>query len=183
MDNKSTTVIDDAVRLVLAVARLGEADLSGWWRCHGANSTGRYVLSRAFPRTYRSAGLELDVLSAARRHDDALSRRTALHLFSDHLPYRRWAAAWLAEQKTVPATAPLLDDLAGWDPAIARVRLEEWAGSPAGGEETGDGIRLGQLSALELEDDRTLMATARLLASAYLGIGATFRAPYLDLAA
>jgi hypothetical protein len=27
-------------------------------------------------------------------------RPTALHLFSGLLPFRRWAASWLAEQKT-----------------------------------------------------------------------------------
>src|SRR4051812_48918110 len=85
---------DTVVRLVLGVARLGEADLAGWWSSHGMDRAGRYVLSRSFRRTWRSVALEVDVLSATRRHNDALgNRRTALHLFSDELPFRRWAAA------------------------------------------------------------------------------------------
>ncbi len=88
------TVSEEASRLVLGVARLGEMDLAGWWSTHGLDHTGRYVLAKAFKRTWRSAALELDLVSAARRHDDALTgRRTALHLFSDELPFRRWAAS------------------------------------------------------------------------------------------
>ena len=57
--------VEEAVRLVLGVARLGEADLRGWWNCHGLDKEGSFVLKRAFPRTWQPAALELDVLSAA----------------------------------------------------------------------------------------------------------------------
>jgi len=64
-----------APRLVVAVARLGEADLAGWWRSHGLDSVGEYVLPDLFPRTAIVAGAELAVLSAAKRHADALPER------------------------------------------------------------------------------------------------------------
>src|SRR5437868_436451 len=104
---------DRAIRLVLGVARLGEQGLRGWWRSHGLGKGGQYVLTRSFPRTWRAAALELDILSAAYRHDDLLERSTALHLFSSAFPFRRWAEAWLSEQKTL-APDPLFDELAGW---------------------------------------------------------------------
>ena len=88
---------DRAIRLVLGVARLGEQGLRGWWRSHGLGKGGQYVLTRSFPRTWRAAALELDILSAAYRHDDLLERSTALHLFSSAFPFRRWAEAWLSE--------------------------------------------------------------------------------------
>src|SRR5680860_350034 len=90
----------DIVRLVLGVARLGENDLRGWWRGHALDDTGQYVLSSMFRRTWRPAALQLDISVAARMHDELLGRSTALHLFSDLLPCRRWATGWLAEQKT-----------------------------------------------------------------------------------
>ena len=175
--------VDSTVRLVLGVARLGEADLKGWWNCHGLSEVGRFVLDRAFPRTARSAGLELDLLSAGRRHDDALSgRTTALHLFSDELPFRRWASAWLSEQKTTSTVAPLFDDLAGWDLAAATRSLREQAGEPGAGEAIGAGLRLGQVRRTDLEDESGLAFLARHLTSAYTELGDVFRAPYFDLA-
>lgn len=175
--------VDSTVRLVLGVARLGEADLKGWWSCHGLSEVGRFVLDRAFPRTARSAGLELDLLSARRRHSDALSgRATALHLFSDELPFRRWASAWLSEQKTTSAVAPLFDDLAGWDIPTAVASLREQAGPPGAGEAIADGLRLGQVRRSDLADESGLAVLARSLASAYSELGDVFRAPYFDLA-
>ena len=171
------------VRMVLGVARLGEADLRGWWSCHGLDRVGSFVLGRAFPQTARSAGLELDILSARRRHDDALSgRSTALHLFSDGLPFRRWASAWLSEQKTASAAHPLFDELAGWDTAVGEASLREQAGEPEPGQPLADGLRLGQLSRSDLDDDASLASIARRLTSAYTGLGEVFRAPYFDLA-
>ena len=98
----------DTIRLVLGVARLGENDLQGWWQGHAMDRTGQYVLSGMFRRTWRSAALELDMAAATRMHNELLRRPTALHLFSDLLPFRRWAVSWLAEQKTSEDTHPLL---------------------------------------------------------------------------
>ena len=175
------TGVGGVVRLVLGVARLGEADLRGWWNSHGLDRVGSYVLSRSLPRTWRSAGLELDVLSARRRHEDALSgRASALHLFSDELPFRRWASAWLAEQKTAGDIDDLFTELASWDDGAASRRIGEWAGEPEAGEVLGDGLLLGRVVTPESGDEVALASLARRLAGAYLGLDGTFRAPYLD---
>ena len=176
--------VGHVVRFVLSVARIGEADLRGWWNCHGLDRVGSFVLERTFPRTWRSTALELDVLSARRRHDDALSaRRSALHLFSDELPFRRWAAAWLSEQKTAPDVDELLYELGGWDNGTATKRLREWTGAPEPGETIGGGLLLGRVPEHHLQDRAALETIARRLASAYLGLDGPFRAPYFDLAA
>ncbi len=177
------TAVAAEVRMVLAVARLGEADLRGWWSCHGLDRAGSFVLNRAFPRTARSAGLELDMLSARRRHEDALAgRSSALHLFSDGLPFRRWASAWLSEQKTASPADPLFDELARWDISTGEASLREQAGESEAGQVLADGLRLGQLNRSDLDDDATLACIARRLAAAYTGLGDVFKAPYFDLA-
>lgn len=176
--------LDDAVKLVLAVARLGELDLTGWWGCHGLDRTGRYILSRSFRRTWRSAALELDVEAAARRHEVALGgRRTALHLFSDELPFRRWAGAWLAEQKTAEDPSTIFAEIADWDLTDARGSIEEWSGTPPKSEVVGDGLRIGALTGAELDDAEELVPIGKLLAATYLTVEHVFRAPYFDLQA
>ena len=174
------TDTDQAIRLTLGVARLGEQSLRGWWRSHGLGKGGQYVLGKAFPRTYRSAALELDIVSAVHRHDDLFERPTALHLFSSAFPFRRWTEAWLAEQKTLEPD-PLFYELAGWDLDGAVAALRVWAGDSPIGEFVGEGLLLGQVTQLELEDDTQLLAYARLLTAAYLDQEAGFRPPYLDL--
>lgn len=174
------TDTDQAIRLVLGVARLGEQGLHGWWRSHGLGKAGEFVLGRAFPRTARPVALELDILSAAHRHDDLLGRPTALHLFSSSLPFRRWAEAWLAERKTLPPD-PLFDVLAGWDLTSATATLKEWAGVEPSGERIGEGLLLGQVTEDELEEPHQLLPYARLLAAAYLPQDAGLRPPYFDL--
>ena len=171
--------VDQAIRLVLGIARLGEQGLRGWWRSHGLGKGGQYVLGKAFPRTNRSAALELDVLSAAHRHDDLLERPTALHLFSSALPFRRWAEAWLAEQKTLQPD-PLFDELAGWDLSLALDSLRAWAGESPKNERVGEGLRLGQLTQAELNTTDGLLPYARLLTAAYLDQDAGLHPPYFD---
>ena len=176
-------IANSVVQLVLGVARLGEVDLMGWWGSHGLDQAGSFVLKRTLPRTWRVAALELDVLSAGRRHDDALSsRRSALHLFSDELPFRRWAAAWLSKQKTSVGVDELLEELGGWDGRAATERLREWAGGPESGETIGNGLLLGRVVRPDLEDDAVLGVIAHRLASAYLRLDEAFKAPYFDLA-
>lgn len=173
---------DEVVHLVLGVARLGELDLTGWWGCHGLDRTGSFVLSRSFRRTWRPAALELDIEAAARRHANATgARTTALHLFSDELPYRRWARAWLAEQKTAREPSPLLDEIASWDLDTGRRTLATWTGQITAAEVVGEGLRVGALSRAELEDPAALTAAAQLLAGTYLSIDGHFRVPYFDL--
>lgn len=174
----------NTIRLVLGVARLGENDLRGWWSGHAMDRTGRYVLSGMFRRTWRPAALELDVLAAARTHDELLGRSTALHLFSDLLPFARWATGWLAEQKTAPEHDPLLGILEGWEEHDSMDTLRDWCGSAerVRGEPLGDGLLLGRLTMSETADQAKLHDTARLLAAAYLEQFGTLRPPYFDLA-
>jgi hypothetical protein len=162
--------------LLLGVARLGEQSLRGWWRSHGLGKGGQYVLGKAFPRTHRSVALELDIVSAAYRHDDLLDRPTALHLFSNAFPFRRWSEAWLAEQKTLDPDS-LFDELAGWDLDGALASLRAWAGKSLGGERVGEGLLLGKISQFELEIDANLLVYARLLTAAYLDQEAGLRPP------
>jgi hypothetical protein len=169
------------IEMVLGVARLGETGLRGWWQSHGLDQAGRYVLGGAFPRTWRCAALELAIASAKRRHEDVLGRPTALHLFSDELPFRRLASAWLAEQKTAGDTSRI-DEFANWTTEVAAEALRAWAGVDAAGEIVGSGLLLGRLASGELEDAATLVSVAKQLAGAYLDQTSDFRAPYFDLA-
>ena len=168
------------IDLVLGVARLGEAGLRGWWPSHGLDQAGRYLLGGAFPRTWRCAALELAVASAKRRHDDVLGRSTALHLFSDELPFRRLASAWLAERKT-GGDSSRIDELASWTTETAIESLRAWTGVAPGGEVVGSGLLLGRMDSVALEDPSTLVTVARQLTAAYLELDG-FRAPYFDLA-
>ncbi len=174
----------DVVRLVLGVARLGENDLRGWWQGHGLDRTGQYVLSDMFRRTWRSAGLQLDIAAAARIHDELLGRSTALHLFSDSLPFRRWATGWLAEQKTADAGHDLLTIFETWTLDQAVSTLRDWCGpvDPAPGESLGSGLLLGRLTSRAMEDPVLLLQTARLLGASYLDQTGAVRPPYFDLA-
>jgi hypothetical protein len=174
----------DVIRLVLGIARLGENDLRGWWNGHALDRTGQYVLSSRFRRTWRSAALQLDVSAAARMHDELLGRSSALHVFSDGLPFRRWAAGWLGEQKTTEFVADLLTTLETWTADQAISTLRSWSGgidSPQG-ESLGNGLLLGRLSSADLEDRGVLLQTARLLCVCYLDQTGALRPPYFDLA-
>jgi len=177
----SGSEFDTDVALVLGVARLGEEGLRGWWRSHGLGQAGRYILRNAFPRTWRAAALELDIASASRRHDDALGRSTAAHLFSDQLPFRRKALAWLADQKTADRPGHLLDQLEEWDEVAVIESLHGWASRDVSGEVVGGGLLLGSLSERESHEPDIVRSVGRQLAAAYLNLDATFRAPYFDL--
>ena len=174
----------DAIRLVLGVARLGENDLRGWWQGHAMDRTGRYVLSGMLRRTWRPAALELDMAAATRMHNELLGRPTALHLFSDLLPFRRWAASWLAEQKTSKDTNPLLTTLEAWTAETATESVRAWSGQSQApqGERLGEGLLVGRLTAIELADPPTLQSMAQVLAAAYLDQAGPLRPPYFDLA-
>jgi hypothetical protein len=174
----------DAVQLVLGVARLGENDLRGWWQGHAMDRTGRYVLSGMLRRTWRSAALELDMAAATRMHNELLGRPTALHLFSDLLPFRRWAVSWLAEQKTSEEIDPLLSELEAWTAETATESMRAWSAQSQvpRGERLGEGLLVGRTTAVELADTSTLKDVAHVLAAAYLDQTGPLRPPYFDLA-
>jgi hypothetical protein len=172
------------VRLVLGVARLGENDLRGWWQGHALDATGQYVLSAMFRRTWRPAALQLDVSAAARMHEELLGRSTALHLFSELLPFRRWATSWLAEQKTTDIGSDLLATLEALTADEAVATINDFCGGiePPRGETLGNGLLLGRLSSTDLDDSATLLHAARLLGASYLDQTGALRPPYFDLA-
>jgi hypothetical protein len=180
MTSDNTT---DAIRLVLGVARLGENDLRGWWKGHSMDRTGRYVLSSMFRRTWRPAALELDVAAATGMHAQLLARSTAVHLFSDLLPFRRWAIGWLAEQKTAPEPDELLSRLENWTVESSAGSLRSWCGNtkPTRSEVLGEGLLLGRLTATQIADPAQLEQTARLLTAAYIDQTGPLRPPYFDL--
>jgi hypothetical protein len=170
------------VLLVLGVARLGEADLFGWWRSRGLGEAGRYVLGGGLPRTWAHAAFEADVLSAAARHEEVFERRDALHLFSDDLPAKRLALSWLRERKTEGEGNGLLEELRGWSSERAVGRLREWAGMPPpAGEVLGQIRRLGVVRAEELGNEERARDVVRSLAAAYTDDPADLRFPYFDL--
>ena len=169
------------IAVVLGIARLGEVDLRGWWRSHAMGQPGEFVLGGGFPRTWQCTALELDILSAARRHEDVLKRPTAAHLFSDWLPFRRRAVAWLAERKT-SSDRSFIERLAGWDIDAARAEIGTWVGETAiESEVVGPGLRLGSLDTATLAHETNLVETARRLAVHYLDKSPEFRPPYFDL--
>jgi len=172
----------DSALLVVAVARLGEADLAGWWRSHGLDVVGEYVLPDLFPRTAAVAGAELAVLSAAKRHTDALpDRDDVVHLFGEPLPAFSAARSWLAELKTGgdQSFLNLLRAWAGRD--VGHDALAGFTGEVPTGERIGGTLRLGTIPADSLDDSDRADATARALAACYVGQGPDLAVPYYDL--
>jgi len=169
--------------VVVAVARLGESDLAGWWRSHGLDGVGEYVLSDLFPRTATIAGAELAVLSAAKRHADALPNRDdVLHLFGEPLPAFAEALAYLAELKT-GGDQSFLDELRSWESRDAGGEaLAALTGDAPPGERIGNTTRLGRLTADALADPEQAEAAARALAAAYVSQDGDLAVPYYDLA-
>jgi len=174
---------ESLVKLLLAVARLGEADLFGWWRSQGLTQAGEYVLGNTFPRTWKWSALEGSVLSAARRHEEVLGRPTALHLFSDRLPAMRWAIGWLREQKVARTQDGFLSRLRAWTRERALRDTAEWAGvQPPKGETVAEGRRLGVVATRDLHVPDRCENLVRLLAAAYTDQPPEeFRYPYFDL--
>lgn len=174
----------DAIRLLLGVARLGEADLAGWWGSQALAPAGRYVLSRTFRRTWRPAAGQLLLLTATRWHQQLFDRRaTALHLYSDRLPFHGWTASWLAEQKTTMPPDPLFDQLiwADTDQAVADLAVWVGNGNKDRPEAVAGHLRLGSLAAADVATPARLGPICRSLAACYLYGDGTLTVPYFDL--
>ncbi len=168
--------------LVVAVARLGEADLLSWWRSHGMDGVGEYLLEDLFPRTAVIAGAEIAVHSAAKRHADALpDRDDVLQLFGEPFPAFAEALAWLAELKT-GGDQSFLAELRSWDgAALAVSSLQQLtAGAAPQGEQIGGTLRLGVLPAASLDDPDAVHAAAVTLAAAYVSQDKDLVVPYYD---
>jgi hypothetical protein len=182
----NTTVADTKelhalVKTVLSVARLGEADRRGWWASHGFGAAGRVVLTQRMPRTWRMAAIELDVLSAANRHNEVIDRAGAVHLFSDRWPVRRWASAWVSEQKTSNEPDPLF----GWLETATADEIAETLtiDVPPRVEAIGQALRIGSDDLPEQATPAGLLTTVQKLGAAYLIIESTMQVPYLEVGA
>jgi len=162
---------------LLAVIRLGDADRLGWWRSHSLDEAGEYLLAHMFPNTWMATGVELAMESSRIRHNMALNRPTAIHLFSDYLPFHRELRAWLIQRKLDKDFEPL-----AWLPDAPVGQLRVNLGAPSAGERRGDGIYLGDIPRRSLDDSAALQECLARLASAYAGLDDRFAAPYLDLA-
>lgn len=161
---------------LLAVVRLGDADRLGWWRSHGLDETAEYLLNQSFPNTWMATGVELAMESARVRHDSALERPTAIHLFSDYMPFHRLLRSWLIEQKLEGDTESL-----SWLAEATVKELRELLGHETVGERRADGLFLGELpraSLAEADSERNLLHQ---LTGAYLSLESQFLAPYVDL--
>ena len=175
--------MEDDVRIILGVSRLGESDLAGWWNTRLYSRAGRYVLSRSFPRTWKPAAGQLLVLSCARWHNHAFSGRpSAIHLFSPQLPALGWTQAWLAEQKTSSPNDPIFDELAEWsntNDAAAAIgsRLQSVDVAP---EVVAGNMRLGALEAGRLEHAAEVSSIVSQLARSYVSTVGALQVPYFD---
>lgn len=176
-DAQGVPVIDAIVRKVLLVARLGEADRRNWWGTRSFGAAGRVVLKQRLPRTWRMAAAELDLAAARHRHDEVIERRNAVHLFSDNWPVRRWASAWVAEQKTKDPPDLYFETL---ETLSAEEITERLRGPDLKATISGTAVRLGTMSQAVLESPDGLAPTVALLAAAYSEM-TNFTVPYFDL--
>lgn len=165
------------VRTVLLVARLGEADRRGWWATHSFGAAGRVVLKGRLPRTWRMAAVELDIAAARNRHDEIIERANAVHLFSDNWPVRRWASAWVAEQKTEYPADEFFKELEIISTEEISARL---TGQNLDAKIAGDAARVGSVDRASFETARNLESSVALLAAAYAQID-EFTVPYLEI--
>ena len=164
------------LKQLLAVIRLGDADRLGWWRSHSLDDTAEYVLGESLPTTWMATGIELAMESARRRHEGALGRPTALHVFSDYLPFHGVLRSWLIERKLQRDFAAL-----EW---LRRTSSEELRSLLAGdvkGERRAGGLYLGDVQREELDAPGVGSRLLGVLLPAYAPQGEEFAAPYLDL--
>jgi hypothetical protein len=164
------------LQALLAIIRLGDVDRLGWWRSHSVDETAEYILGQAFPHTWMASGLELAMESARIRHDAALDRPSAIHLFSDYLPFHRQLRSWLVERKLEKDTAPLV-----WLRNLSTEDLKAKVGGDVDAQRRGGGLYLGDVQTEQLEDGDGLDDLLSRLARAYARLDAEFLAPYLDL--
>jgi hypothetical protein len=164
------------LQIPLAIVRLGDADRLGWWQSHSVDETAEYVLGHAFPDTWMATGLELAMESARIRHDTALERPTAIHIFSDYLPFHRVLRSWLLELKVERDFQPLV-----WLPDATTEGLRTRLGTNTDAERRAGGLYVGDARPEQLADEDALDEVLVRLAGAYAGLEGHFLAPYMDL--
>lgn len=174
---QSAEPLSGIVRSVLCVSRLGEADLRGWWATQSFGAAGRVVLKQRLPRTWRMAAVELDIIAAKNRHDEIIDRSNAVHLFSDNWPVRRWASAWVAEQKTSDPADALFEELE----TVTEERLvADLSTRSVSVDISGQAVRVGTVRPADFESAAALAPIVQQLASTYAEMG-SFVVPYLEV--
>ena len=170
------TVAQSQIEQLLTVTRLGDVDHKGWWQSHGLDETGSFLLRRSFKRTWAATAMELSMLSARARHDEALGRKDAVHLFSDELPFYRLVHSWLLERK-------LEDDLSAFDPFSTATtdELIDRLPSPPVVERRASGLYLRAVSRADIGDATRMEGILSDFLGAYRSLGTEFLAPYFDL--
>jgi hypothetical protein len=124
------------------------------------------------------AAVELDIKAATVRHNEVIDRPNAAHLFSDNWPVRRWASAWVAEQKTATPPDALFEELETMDVEQLVVGL----GHPADGlDTTGRAVCVGSIDRGDFDSLTTVHAAVVELASVYVGLNSEFSVPYLEI--
>ena len=126
------------------------------------------------------AAVEIDIASAAQRHNEIIDRPNAVHLFSDVWLVRRWATAWVAEQKTATPAHPIFNDLE----SISLEDLTSWltgGGPPTQPTSVGQAVRIGSTSKSDFGSAERLVEPVKKLAATYAGLGALFAVPYLEV--
>lgn len=174
----SNSAADKIVRQVLTVARLGETDHFGWWGTRSFGAAGRVVLQQRVPRTWQMAAIELDVASAANRNNDVIDRPNAVHLFSDNWPVRRWASAWVAEQKTSQPPDGFFDRL---ENASADELLADLPPVMHQLDSSSNAVAIGEVSASNFDQPDLLLPSVEHLVSAYAVLRSDFTVPYLEV--
>lgn len=160
------------------MVRLGDLDHHGWWRSHGLDETGSFILGRSFKRTWAATAMELSMVSERARHDETLGRKDAVHLFSDELPFFRLTQGWLLERK-------LEDDFAPFEPfrTASTAELLNRLPEPPEAERRASGLYLGNVTRTDVDDDGRLESLLSNLLGAYRTLDSEFLAPYFDLSA
>ena len=174
----STHDVDEIVASAIRVARLGEADLRNWWGSRAFGAAGRVVLKQRLPRTWRMAAVELDMASATNRHNDVIDRPNAVHLFSDRWPVRRWATAWVAEQKTEDEPSEIFELLE--TATLEAIEADLCIDEKPKVESLGDALRVGTIERSLLGEPAAVADAVRTLVAAYVGLE-TFAAPFLEV--
>lgn len=123
------------------------------------------------------AALELDIAAARNRHDEVIERRNAVHLFSDNWPVRRWASAWVSEQKTTDAPDETFEEL---ETISADDIVGELRGPALAAKVTGSAVRLGSVDLANFASPDALASSVALLAAAYAEMD-SFTVPYLEV--
>lgn len=177
-DREDRFELESICHTVLMVARLGESDRCGWWGTHSFGAAGRVVLQQRLPRTWRMAAVELDIKAATVRHNEVIDRPNAVHLFSDNWPVRRWASAWVAEQKTATSPDPLFEELETMDVDQIVVGFGQLAD---GLDTTGRAVCVGSIDHGDLDSLAAVHAAVVELASVYAELDNAFSVPYLEI--